>query len=123
MKRRTFALAAVLTALTAATLLAADVTGNWSGQMAGPNGDSFDISYTFKQDGAKLTGTVMGPQGDAIEITDGKVDGDKISFTINVHDQFTLKHEGTISGDAIKLTMKSDQGDFPGGEITLKRSK
>ena len=51
--------------LTAATALAADVTGTWTGTAQGPNGDGFQLSFTFKQDGANLTGTVQGPQGDA----------------------------------------------------------
>jgi hypothetical protein len=35
----------------------------------------------------------------------------------------TIKHEGVISGDEIKLTTKTDQGDFPGGEMKLTRAK
>jgi hypothetical protein len=105
------------------TALAADVTGNWSGQFAGPNGDGMAITFSFKQDGAKVTGTVRGPQGEPIEISDGKIDGDKISFTVTVNGQMVIKHEGTVSGDEIKLTSKTDQGDFPGGEMTLKRTK
>jgi hypothetical protein len=105
-----------------ALAFAADITGAWSAQMGGPNGDGFSISFTFKQDGAKLTGTVAGPQGDPLQISDGKVDGDKVSFSVNFNGT-TFKHEGTISGDEIKLTMKSDAGDFPGGPLTLKKTK
>jgi hypothetical protein len=35
----------------------------------------------------------------------------------------TIKHEGVLSGDTIKLKTKTDQGDFPGGEMTLTRNK
>jgi hypothetical protein len=121
MKRSLF-LSVALLAFSAIAAFAADVTGAWSGQMAGPNGDGYQISFTFKQDGMKLTGTVAGPQGDPIEISDGKVDGDKVSFTVSFNGM-TIKHEGSISGDEIKLTSKADQGDFPGGTMTLKRSK
>jgi hypothetical protein len=106
--------------------LAADVTGKWTGQMAGPDGgDGFEIAFTFKQDGAKLTGTVQGPQGDPIEITDGKVDGDKVSFVVKIDANGGMKitHNGTISGDEIKLSSKVEGGDFPAGSITLKRAK
>ena len=122
MKRSTFACAAILMAFGAITAFAADITGAWTGQMAGPNGDGFQISFTFKQSGMKLTGTVAGPQGDPIEISEGKVDGDKMSFNVSFNGM-TIKHDGTISGDEIKLTVKADQGDFPGGAMTLKRSK
>jgi hypothetical protein len=106
-----------------ALAFAADISGAWSGSMSGPNGgDGFQISFAFKQDGAKLTGTVAGPQGDPIEISDGKVDGDKVSFSVSFNGT-TFHHEGTISGEEIKLTMKSDAGDFPGGSFTIKKSK
>lgn len=121
MKRSLF-LSTLLVAFCALTAWAADVTGAWTGQLAGPNGDGFQISFTFKQDGSKLTGSVAGPQGDAIEISDGKVEGDKLSFTVNFNGM-TIRHEGTIVGDEIKLSTHSDQGDFPGGPMTLKRTK
>ncbi|MGD0789867.1 MAG: hypothetical protein ABR898_17980 [Terracidiphilus sp.] len=122
MKKLLCACAVLMMAFCAATAFAADVTGSWSGDMVGPNGDSFHLTFTFKQDGAKLTGTVIGPQGDPIEIADGKIDGDKLSFTVNVNGT-VIKHEGVVSGDAIKLTTKSDSGDFQGGDITLTRAK
>ncbi|MEP6717121.1 MAG: hypothetical protein ABJC09_16240 [Terriglobia bacterium] len=112
----------VLMAFSVIAAFAADVTGAWSGQMGGPNGDGFQISFTFKQDGAKLTGSVAGPQGDPMPIADGKVDGDKVSFTVSFNGM-VIKHEGTVAGDEMKLTSKADQGDFPGGEMTLKRAK
>ncbi len=103
--------------------LAADISGAWSGQMAGPGGgDGFALSFTFKQEGMTLTGTVAGPQGDPIAISDGKVDGDKVSFSISFNGM-TFKHEGTISGEEIKMTMKSEGGDFPGGSFTIKKTK
>jgi len=62
--------------------------------------------------------------GDPIPLTDGKVDGNKISFKLSFNGM-TITDEGTISdsGDEIKLTSKSDGGDFPGMEMTLKRDK
>jgi hypothetical protein len=127
MKRSIPALAAILIALLwAGAAWAADVTGKWTGQMHGPDGNGdFEISFTFKQDGSKLTGTVQGPQGDPIEIIDGKVDGDKISFVVKIDANGGMKitHDGTIGGDEIKLNSKVEGGDFPAGSITLKRVK
>jgi hypothetical protein len=122
MNKSTFVFSAILMALSAITALAADVTGAWMGQMGGPNGGGFQISFTFKQEGMKLTGSVAGPQGEAVAIPDGKVDGDKVAFNISFNG-ITIKHEGTITGEEMKLTSKADQGDFPGGEIVLKKSK
>ena len=118
-------LTAMLMALVSIAAWAADVTGKWTGQMAGPNGEGFALTFNFKQDGAKLTGTVQGPQGDAIQISDGKVEGDKLSFvvTIEANGGMKIMHDGTINGDEIKLNSKAEGGDFPGGTMTLKREK
>jgi len=120
------ACASIFLALSGATTArAADITGTWNASMQAPGGgDSMQIAFTFKQDGAVLTGSVQGPQGDAMAITDGKIDGDKISFKVSFNGM-TITHEGTINaaGDEIKLSSKSDSGDFPGMEMTLKRAK
>ncbi|MGA9070718.1 MAG: hypothetical protein WB424_10715 [Terracidiphilus sp.] len=107
---------------TATAFAATDVSGTWTGKMAGPNGDGFQITFTFKVDGTKLTGTVGGPMGDPMEITEGKIDGDKLSFNVSFNGM-TIKHEGVVTGDTIKLTTKAESGDFPGGEMTLTRNK
>ena len=120
MKRLLCFCAALAMALTTLTALAADITGTWTGDMDGGNG-GFHLSFTFKQDGAKLMGSVQGPQGEPLAISDGKIDGDKISFKVSFNGM-TISHEGTVKGDQITLTSKSDQGNFPGGEITLKRA-
>ncbi len=114
--------AGLLMTFTTITAFAADVTGTWTGEMKGPNGDPFQITFTFSQDGAKLAGTVLGPQGDPTDISNGKIEGDKLSFDVSF-DGMTIKHEGTIAGDEIKLTVKADDPNFPGGEMTLKRAK
>jgi hypothetical protein len=112
--------ALLLFALSPAIAKAADITGTWTGAMRGPDGNAdFQLSFTFKQDGAKFTGSVQGPQGEPIPISDGKIDGDKLTFTVSFNGM-TISHEGTISGDEIKMTTKSDQGF--GGEMTLKRA-
>jgi hypothetical protein len=123
MKKLLCVYAALMMAFTAASAFAAsDVTGTWTTNMAGPNGDSMQITFTFKQDGAVLTGTSSGPMGDPMTISDGKVDGDKLSFSVSFNGM-TIKHEGVIAGDTIKLTSKSEGGDFPGMEMTLTRAK
>jgi hypothetical protein len=122
MKRILCLCVAILLMAGTATAFAADVTGTWTGTVKGPDGNGFPVSFTFKLDGTTLTGTVQGPQGDPIAISDGKVDNDKISFNVSFNGM-TIKHDGTIAGDEIKLTTKTDQGDFPGGELVLTKSK
>ena len=118
MKRSRFLLCAIFLVFGSASVLAADVTGTWTGTFSTPNGE-LKTTYVFRQGGDKLTGTVTGPQGDSAEIHDGKVDGNKLSFGVTAPNGMLLKHEGTISGDEIKLTLSSERGEF---QITLKRS-
>jgi len=103
---------------------AGDISGTWTGQITGPDGNGFSLTYSFKQDGEKLTGTVAGPQGNSIPLEEGKVQGDKISFAVHVDFNGSTKFtsEGTVNGDEITLATKSESGD-PLGAITLKKQK
>jgi len=124
MKMRSLRIA-TFAALLAASAWAADVTGTWKGEMNGPNG-SFSLTYSFKQDGAKLTGTVTGPQGDPLTLEDGAVDAAKIHFVVNVPMNGGMKivNDGTIKADdGISLQAKSDSGEAFGDPITLKKQK
>jgi len=124
MRRRTLALAAGVLLLLAGAALAADITGTWAGQLSGPDGNGFTLTYSFKQDGEKLTGSVAGPQGDPLPLEEGKVQGDKVSFSVRVEFNGGTKFtsEGTIKGEEITLSTKSDSGDAL-GSITLKKQK
>ncbi len=81
--------------LSAATALAADVTGTWTAEAAAPDGSTFQLTFTFKQDGTKLTGTVQGSMGEPLEITNGKIDGDKFSFDVSFNG-ITISHQCTV---------------------------
>ena len=85
--------------------VAADVDGKWSGTIAGPQGD-VNMFFTFKADGAALTGSMTGMDGSEIAIKDGKVDGSNISFIVALDFggmPFTLSFKGVVSGVFIKL--------------------
>jgi hypothetical protein len=42
------------------------------------------VGFTFKTDGATVTGTSLGPDGAGVPIKNGKVDGNKISFSVDL---------------------------------------
>ena len=97
-----------------AAALAADITGNWTGTLqAGDN--PVPLTFAFKQDGEKLTGTVTGPGG-PLPLNDGKVTGDKISFYVQTDmngSPTKFMSEGTIKGEEITITIKAEGGpDF-----------
>lgn len=115
----------ILFLLLAAAAWAADVTGTWKGDVSSPDGNTFSLTYTFKQDGTKLTGTVLGPQGDPLPLDNGKVEGDKISFSVKVdmNGGMVFSSEGTIKGDEITLKTKAEGSDMDFPPITVKRQK
>jgi hypothetical protein len=116
--------ATLLIVLSAIPALTADVTGTWSIEDKDPrDGSVIKASYVFKQEGAKLTGTieVSGGHDEASNLY-GKVDRNKISFTVTFSDA-TYTLGGTIKGDEMKVTMKSDDPNFLVHEVTLKRSQ
>ena len=68
-----------------------------------------EITFTFKVDGAKLTGTAAYPLGDDVyrlDVTDGKVEGDDVSFTIASKFRDTViksVYKGKVAGDEIEF--------------------
>jgi hypothetical protein len=104
---------------------AADVTGKWVAQVPGRGGQTRETTFNLKAEGAKLTGTVSGMQGDN-PISDGKIDGDNISFTVAISaggNEIKLHYKGKVAGDEIKFTRTREGSDQPGQEFTAKRAK
>jgi len=114
----------VMVTMSAARLLAADVTGHWTAEFETQVGKQ---SYTFDLvvKGNTLTGKVKGNLTGESEIQNGKIDGDAISFVENTKYQdmpLTFTYSGrVISADEIKLT-RSLEG-FPPEELVVKRAK
>jgi hypothetical protein len=100
---------------------ATDVTGTWTGSIATPDGNTFDLTFNLKQDSGKVTGTIQGPQGDPLNIDNGKIDGDKLTFTVSFNGMI-ITHDATVTGDEMKMTTKSDNGGMPPMQLTLKRA-
>jgi autotransporter translocation and assembly factor TamB len=93
-------------------LWAADATGKWTAEMQGRNGNTMTVNMNLKADGAKLTGTVSGRNGDT-EISDGKIDGDNVSFTVIREfngNQIKQNYKGKLDGDAIHFTLTMEGG-------------
>ena len=123
MEKSRFSCAILFLLVAAMTAFAADVTGKWVAQVPGRNGQTREVTFNLKVDGASLTGTVSGRGGDN-PIADGKVDGDNISFTQTLEyngNSVKLIYKGKISGDEIKFTRQREGGEGQGAEFTAKR--
>ena len=104
-------------------VLAADISGKWSGDMPGRGGDPMATTFTFKADGEKLNGSMTGPQGE-IPLQEGKVSGNQISFTTTLDfggNSVKILYKGTVSGNEIKMTREREGSGQP-REFTIKRS-
>ena len=125
MKYRTLFLSLCLTLVAAALAWAADVNGKWVAQVPGRDGTPRETTFTFKVEGGKLTGTVSGRQGDTA-ISEGKIDGDKISFVVvrNIQgNEVKQSYKGVVAGDEIKLTREGGPGGGQAQEFVAKRAK
>jgi hypothetical protein len=112
----------VASVLLAAPAFAAPVDGKWTGSLDTPNG-AVQIGFTFKADGNALTGSTTGPDGMEIMIKNGKIDGDKISFDVDLDFggmAFTLSYTGVVATDQITMT-----ADFMGMpfEFVVKKAQ
>jgi len=124
--------------------VAADVTGKWTYQRPGRNGDLTPVTITLKADGATLTGSVPGGMGGRggggggggtpppdTAITNGKVTGDNIYFEVSLPgrgggDPTVTKYEGTLKGDTLHLKITSPGrggGEPTVAEFDAKREK
>jgi hypothetical protein len=95
-----------------------DVTGDWEFAVETSEG-SGNPSFSFKQDGEKLTGKYKGLFGEA-DLT-GTVKGDKIEFSFKVSAQIegTITYTGTTDGKTMKG--KVDLAGAAEGTFTGKR--
>ncbi len=116
--------AAALAAAFLVAVLAADVSGKWNAQVPGRGGQTRDVTFNFKADGDKLTGTMSGFRGD-LQIADGKVASDDISFKVKMEfggNAMTMSYEGKVAGDEIKFK-RTVEGRDGVQEFTAKKAQ
>lgn len=97
----------------AVTVLGADFTGIWVGQISGRNGALQDVAFKFVQNGAKLTGKQYGDY-QSTPITEGKVSGDDVDFILIAPEQ---------NGNQINRTRLRFTGCLENGVLALTRER
>jgi hypothetical protein len=123
MKSLRTTVAVVFVLLAALAAWAADVNGKWVAQVPGRGGNTMEVTFQFKVDGDQLTGTVTSRRGET-QISDGKVNGDEISFAQVMEfngNTVKLLYKGKVAGDEIKFTRQREGGERV-QEFTAKRS-
>jgi len=123
MRKRFLLVLCALFALAVATLSAADVTGKWTAEVQGRNGPR-TVTFDLKQDGSNLTGTMQGMGPEPVNISDGKVDGDNLSFVVRREfngNEMKINYTGKLEGG--NLVMKSQrEGSDRVMEFTAKKA-
>jgi hypothetical protein len=95
------------------------VDGRWELVISSPIGEQKGTLEIRTADSV-LTG-VMSSNGESIEIFDGKVNGDKISWSVSITSpmKLTIKSTATVTGDTMKGKAKA--GIMPGAPFTGTR--
>jgi alpha-N-arabinofuranosidase len=105
---------------------AANLNGQWHAEFDSQIGQQ-KYTFTFKQDGANLTGKAsseVGEQKREAELTEGKIEGDTVSFVemLNFQDnEIRIAYTGKISSDGNEIKFTREVGDFAKEELVAKR--
>ena len=100
---------------------AAGIDGSWNTIMKGSDGSEMAMTFVFKINGDKLTGTVKIPNGGDMPISNTKVDGKVFSFDVSFGDM-TIKHNCTLKEDDT-IIMKVKGSPMGDSDMILKRGK
>jgi len=117
--RRFFAAALVVTLAGSVGALRADdkpnPTGTWKWTAMRGN-QARESTLKLKLDGDKLTGAMIGQNGQETPIEDGQFKGGEVSFKVTRERQgnkITTKYTGKLSGDTIKGKIESERNGQP----------
>jgi hypothetical protein len=120
MKLKTFTGGINMLLFVSAMLLLPNIAGKWTGVLTMPGGNTATFHYLFKTNNNSFTGTASGTND--FDISNGKIYGDSLSFTIIVANGDSILNVGKYyrDGDSIQLNAA-----FMGAILhgTLKRDK
>jgi alpha-galactosidase len=99
----------------------ADLTGRWLATTSTPDGQQRETVIALKSEGGALTGYMSTQQGDTA-ISEGKVNGDEISFVIvreTGGQERKMQYTGKVTAEGLLLKMPGF-GERPGREVLAK---
>jgi hypothetical protein len=113
--------------LSAGALDAAELTGKWKAVFDTQVGKQSYV-YDLKADGGKVTGKasgdINGTNRRTVDITDGQMSGDTVTFVETFEfqgNQVTIRYRGTLAGDEIRFTR--EVGEIAKEELVAHREK
>ena len=98
----------------AGVVVAADLSGTWTGVIPARNNELQDITFRFVHAGDSLSGKLY-RDTTSVPILDGKISGERISFRVESEEQVgnvfvVIKYSftGTIKGTEVELTRERE---------------
>ena len=119
MKKKIFTTLALVCCIMTCFAIAAGLAGNWTGTVKTSDGKGNRLTYTFKTDNGKLTGSVRSTQGE-VPLSDCKLNGNDFSFNATSNGT-VLKHTGKFYPDADSIGLDLDLGGVK-MHTTLRRA-
>nr|WP_294794791.1 hypothetical protein [uncultured Mucilaginibacter sp.] len=91
------------------------ILGHWAGRI----NDQIDLAYDFKAEGEKITGTMTGPDGTPVPISDIVVNGNAMTFNLDIMGNKTAA-KGKLNGELLTISFGFQDRDIT---IDLKKTK
>jgi len=117
MKRKAFMTTALVCCFMICLAAIADLNGKWRGSVTAPDGSEIQLTYNFKVDGDKLTGSAES-DGREVKIDSGIVKGNDLKFSVTNTEGIVIPHEGKYYDDSVSMNINFQGTKF---HTTLKR--
>jgi len=101
----------------------ADVTGDWKGTFD-LNGTPMELKFHLKSSGGAVTGSIERPGAPPVEVHEGKVEGDTVSFWITTDyegETYTIVYKGKVTAGQIDFDMGTADQSWS-ATVTAKKS-
>ena len=102
---------------------APDITGDWKGTFD-VNGTPTEMKFHLKSSGSTVTGTIERPGAPPMEVHEGKIDGDTVSFWINTDYEgqtYTIVYKGKVTPGQIVFDLGTADQSWS-AQMTAKKS-
>jgi hypothetical protein len=116
MKRKLLTTTLLLSCVLVCFAAIAELNGKWKGVLKMSDGNELPLTYVFKVDGEKLTGSIISERGE-LPMTEGKIKGNDFTFNITINDN-VMPNTGKYYGDSTVII-----SDFNGHKNHIKLTR